>query len=245
MRVIFSRKGFDSTAGGVPSPIIDGKPVSLPIPAHDRSHTRHRDLGLARLVKSVTRGKLDGKSLCHDDPMFADGDCWFGQSAAAQGHLAKNGVGIGDVFLFFGLFAEEETGEPHHRVFGYMQVLASGSPEEVRQQAAWQEPPRPHPHLCGKWDRNNALYFGPGRTASSAPPSLRLTRPDGPLNRWIVPSWMEQFGLTYHGKPERWAAPGELDSVKRGQEFICDIGDAQEPRAWLDRIIGEIDGRAR
>lgn len=29
MRVIFSRKGFDSAAGGAPSPIIDGGPVSL------------------------------------------------------------------------------------------------------------------------------------------------------------------------------------------------------------------------
>ena len=33
MKVILSRKGFDSTAGGYPSPIIDGSElVSFPIP---------------------------------------------------------------------------------------------------------------------------------------------------------------------------------------------------------------------
>jgi hypothetical protein len=33
MRIIFSRKGFDSSSGGVPSPIFpDGRMLSLPIP---------------------------------------------------------------------------------------------------------------------------------------------------------------------------------------------------------------------
>jgi hypothetical protein len=32
MKIIFSRKGFDTTFGGVPSPIIHGVPYSLPIP---------------------------------------------------------------------------------------------------------------------------------------------------------------------------------------------------------------------
>ena len=34
MKIILSRKGFDGTAGGVPSPIMpDGTLLSLPIPA--------------------------------------------------------------------------------------------------------------------------------------------------------------------------------------------------------------------
>jgi Nucleotide modification associated domain 3 len=33
VRVIFRRKGFDSAAGNAPSPIIDGEPISLPIPS--------------------------------------------------------------------------------------------------------------------------------------------------------------------------------------------------------------------
>jgi hypothetical protein len=36
MKIILSRKGFDSSYGGYPSPILpDGKMVSLPIPLKD------------------------------------------------------------------------------------------------------------------------------------------------------------------------------------------------------------------
>jgi hypothetical protein len=37
MKIVFSRKGLDSGAGGFPSPIIDGRPISLPIPTRIRS----------------------------------------------------------------------------------------------------------------------------------------------------------------------------------------------------------------
>jgi len=33
MKLILSRKHSDSSAGGCPSPLIDGRPVSLPIPS--------------------------------------------------------------------------------------------------------------------------------------------------------------------------------------------------------------------
>jgi len=43
MKVILSRKGFDSAYGGYPSPILpDGKMVSLPIPLEDS--IRYSDL---------------------------------------------------------------------------------------------------------------------------------------------------------------------------------------------------------
>ena len=54
--------------------------------------------------------------------MFWEDRCAFGQTSAAQSHLKNNGVGEGDVFLFFGLFAEVGTGDPHHRIFGYLKV---------------------------------------------------------------------------------------------------------------------------
>ena len=37
MKIIFSRKGFDSAAGKAPSPIIEQEPISLPIPTLERS----------------------------------------------------------------------------------------------------------------------------------------------------------------------------------------------------------------
>ncbi|CDO38837.1 hypothetical protein [Novosphingobium sp. KN65.2] len=243
MKLVFSRKGFDTTAGGVPSPIIDGVPVSLPIPTQDRSCTRFADRDLGELVSTLTRGRIDGAHLCHDDPMFADGLCWFGQCGAAQGHLARHGVGPGDHFLFFGLFADPETGERHHRIFAHMGVEACGSPEAVRRSRSWQEPPRPHPHAEGEWPANNAIWFGPGATARSAADGLRLTQPCGPLNRWRVPPWLKQRGLTYHDRPDRWIGRRSLDSARRGQEFVCDIGRAREPRLWLEGMIALIENR--
>ncbi len=237
MKIVFSRKGFDSSYGGAPSPIVAGRPVSLPIPGSRGERTGYDDLGLAELVSEATGGRMSGADRCHDDPMFADGMCWLGQAGAAQGHLSKQGVGIGDVFLFFGLFADPGTGERHHRIFGCMRVTCHGPPEEVRNQPGWHEPPRPHPHFEGSWEGSNAIYHGPGRLAASADPFLRLTRPGGPLNRWQVPSWLKGRGLSYHGKPERWLGRTGLDSVRRGQEFVCDIGKATEPRRWLKEIM--------
>src|SRR5215831_15681942 len=101
MKIVFSRKGFDGAAGGVPSPIIDGRPISLPIPTRKRSVTTYDDLGLGDIVEQLTRGKLTRRALCHHDPMFEGGHCAFGQTGAAQAHLCKNGVTVGDVFLFF------------------------------------------------------------------------------------------------------------------------------------------------
>ena len=62
MKLVFSRKGFDSATGGFPSPVVDGAPVSLPIPADTRSHTTYADLGLGTLVERVTGGRLTGAS---------------------------------------------------------------------------------------------------------------------------------------------------------------------------------------
>lgn len=241
MRIIFSRKGFDSSAGGCPSPILDGRPVSLPIPTSRRSNTTYGDLGLGELVHRTTRGRLNASALCHDDPMFADGLCWFGQVGAAQGHLRRQGVGPGDVFLFFGLFSDPVDDQCHHRIFAYLKVACCGSPDIVRWHADWREPPRPHPHFEAGWNGNNTIYHGPAAVARAAPAALRLTTPDAPLNLWTVPPWLRAHGLTYHDKGSRWIGRTQLDSARRGQEFVCEIGDNEEAHRWLAGIIAEIE----
>lgn len=242
MRIIFSRKGFDSSSGGRPSPIRGGRPISLPIPASRNSRTTYGDLGLGELVQSVTKGKYGSDALCHADPYFADGQCAFGQTGSAQGHLAKNGVDRGDVFLFFGLFTEEYTRERHHRIFGYMvvdEVIALGSDPDPRNAPHFAPD---HPHFIGARDRNNTLYLGPGTTCAIASPDLRLTQAGGPLGTWTIPGWLEEYGLTYHRESWRWPTPGTLLSVARGQEFISDIGDDPSAKAWLDEISAELEG---
>jgi len=241
LRIVFSRKGFDSTAGGAPSPIINGRPISLPIPSKRSVDPSYASVGHGAAVKTATRGKLTGRHKCHDDPMFADGHVWFGQCGAAQGHLEKLGVDEGDVFLFFGLFADEATGERHHRIFGYQKIVAKGAPGSVNASPHWRDPPRSHPHFVGDWPRNNTIWFGTGSTARHASADLRLTRPDGPLNTWIVPPWLRRLGLTYHANPARWLPDGTLDSARRGQEFVCDIGQDKEAQGWLASIVALIE----
>ncbi len=242
MRIIFSRKGFDSAAGGGPSPIVDGQPLSLPIPAGTASETSYGDLGLGDHAARASRGKLGASDLCHHDPMFCEDEtCVFGQHSAAQTHLERQGVGVGDVFLFFGLFAEETSGEPHHRIFGYLKVedmlpLTERVPEELIGLA--------HPHALAMHSANDVIWRGEGRTANRASAALRLTVPDGPPSLWHRPDWLKRGGLSYHDRADRWirGAKGKkrLRSVARGQEFVADIGRRSEPREWLDRILAEI-----
>ena len=237
MRIIFSRKGFDSAAGGGPSPIVDGRPLSLPIPAGAASRTTYGDLGLGDHAHRASRGRLGADDLCHNDPMFrGDGSCLFGQCGAAQTHLENQGVGVGDVFLFFGLFREPD-GDPHHRIFGFLKVehitsLSDGVPRDLVEAG--------HPHALALHARNDAVYAGPGRQAARASEALRLTVPEGPPSLWARPAWLKRGGLTYHDRADRWLRGGRLRSVARGQEFVADIGRRQAPRAWLARVLEEI-----
>ena len=244
MKIILSRKGFDSGSGGAPSPIICNRPKSLPIPIEDcsRSETTYADLGLSKVVATATKGRLTGKDLCHHDPMFENGRCAFGQTGAAQGHLKNNNVGIDDTFLFFGLFSQPDGSDPHHRIFGYLAVdrviKLGANPKETDQPCGFTHQ---HPHTLGEWNKNNTIYVGPGYTAVSDVSELRLTVPGGPLTRWNVPSWLQGTGLTYHGKQERWNRDGTLTAVSKGQEFVADISECEEAKQWLKHTVQMIN----
>ncbi len=59
MRIILSRKGFDSSAGGCPSPIFpDGRLFSLPIPDKTSpivySEIHYDDIDVGQLVSQLT-----------------------------------------------------------------------------------------------------------------------------------------------------------------------------------------------
>ncbi|MFL0355681.1 hypothetical protein ACI5KX_04310 [Erythrobacter sp. GH1-10] len=239
MKIVFSRKGFDSSAGGGPSPIVGGRPLSLPIPAGTASATTYAELGLGEHAAKASRGKLGPNDLCHHDPMFCDdGTCVFGQHSAAQTHLEGQGVGVGDVFVFFGLFAEEVTREPHHRIFGYLRVeevirLADEVPTELIDLK--------HPHALAMHSANDVIWRGEGRAANRASDALRLTVPGGPPSLWQRPHWLKRGGLSYHDREDRWLRGGKLRSVARGQEFVADIGRRQAPREWLDAMIAQIN----
>jgi hypothetical protein len=262
MRIIFSRKGFDSGSGGGPSPIINGRPISLPIPAvpnsDQHSATRYHDIGLGELVERMSRGNIKANHYCHHDPYFTgDGRCAFGQESAAQGHLANQGVRPADVFLFFGLFADVDGRNRHHRIFGYLVI------EEILRPGAYpriEDAPDSapcHPHYIvrdpakGTYNVNNSVYVGSGCTARTAPDALRLTALHADnlaqlVSIWNVPKWLQRTGLTYHNAEWRWQQQSDryfLHSVGRGQEFVANIEDDTEAKAWVENIIKHIKRR--
>ena len=132
MKIIISRKGFDSKYGGCPSPIIGDRPISLPIPIGPSFQTYGTveflspsgdKTSLAKVVKDLG-GKTPGKSIIDEDTKVhldpdlqcgslkgrSDSD-WrasLGQSDAALSHLRNQKVAAGDLFLFFGWFREAE-----------------------------------------------------------------------------------------------------------------------------------------
>lgn len=242
MRIVFSRKGFDSTAGGGPSPILDGRPVTLPIPdTMGLSRTTYGDLGLGDVAHAASRGRFGAESHCHHDPMFCDdGRVILGQVGAAQGHLANQGVGRGDVFLFFGLFAGDGDAK-HHRIFGYLEieetVALAGADEQIRQRYLALD----HPHAIGLHGTNDTLYVGKGAAAARATRALRLTVGDGPISLWKRPPWLRRGEITYFpDRDENWPEPDGMYRVGNGQEFVAEIGERREPREWLATIIEEI-----
>jgi len=150
MKIIFSRKGFDWENGGVPSPIFPGgRFCSLPIPSK-RSYCKFTqiqfdDENVGRLVDDLTGGDgvnrntytsldpdLRRSALPHDRVRDRAWLPMFGPGKGAQTHLEKNGVGVGDLFLFFGWFRGVEKQNGHykyapgarniHSLFGWLQV---------------------------------------------------------------------------------------------------------------------------
>ncbi len=76
MKIIFSRKGFDASAGKVASPILPSDELcSLPIPESSTRGcaTRYADLRcgeheLGKLVRDLTHGRIQAEDSAHLDP---------------------------------------------------------------------------------------------------------------------------------------------------------------------------------
>ena len=129
MKVVLSRKGFDSSAGGCPSPVFpDGTFLALPI-QDEHSPIRYRDLcfqgmNVGDLVAELTGRPERAEHGAHLDPdlnpdLLSRKPGWrpsLGQMGQPQSHLRNEGVQEGDLFLFFGLFRRVECVEGRWRL---------------------------------------------------------------------------------------------------------------------------------
>ena len=242
MRIIFSRKGFDSASGGKPSPIINNVPVSLPIPSGPDEPYRYGELNhpvagnMGDVVSAHTNGNITRHTHAHADPVLSweQGPCALGQNGAAAAHLHNQGVDVGDVFVFFGLFASKEH-KKHHRIFGMMTVEQICKPGANPKGWKAYGLTTPHPHTDRPHQSpQNTLYIGTGQMAHNAHNALRLSTQTMP-SLWQVPPWLTRCGLSYHNNPDRWSH-NTLKLVGRGQEFVSHVGDDQEAKNWISHI---------
>ncbi len=180
MKVILSRKGFDSSNGGIASPIFeDGSMLSFPIPSNDRD--RFSDLHYQGLLYSDILSDLHyrGNEFCHIDPDL-DQDRrvnqvigWmpaFGQIDSAATYLRNIGIKEGDLFLFFGNFHCVEKKDGQYRyvrktgdfykdndlqvIWGYLQVgeIIDNSSEQAK---LWWHP---HSSERRRENRSNLIF---------------------------------------------------------------------------------------
>ena len=276
MKLILSRKGFDTGSGGCPSPIFpDGTMFSLPIPeCHGPGITygklRHAserlgETNVGEVVEGLTAGRIRANHHAHMSPDLNPPNAWprlFDQVKAAKGHLNKQGVKEGDIFLFFGLFQRVDrvggtwrpVSKPQHILWGWLQVEAKRNCGEGDEKLRCS---------CGnantRYVARQKLDMGDGLDGAGVltrfddrDGRLLLTDPEGSgVTHWRLPKIFHphppKTPLTYYGE-RQWTLKGDYTYVQRngpGQEFVLDIDkDKYEGvKQWAVALISEFGAK--
>ena len=183
--ISLSRKGFDSAFGGAPSPIIDNKVYSLPIPSDEtqifnpKYSKKYKDLKFGNLSGSEIfdklkktplhpkklpgnekRNEITPESLCHNDPDLNNGI----YGAAGNASLQLKNFKEGDLLLFFGWFFDKDGEKRHiHHLFGWLQAdyIIRGK-EKIKDFCNKNNIVHPHADEVFLNDETNALYVSSG-----------------------------------------------------------------------------------
>jgi hypothetical protein len=263
MKVILSRKGFDSEYGGQASPILpDGTLLSLPIPQTEDTEKFSnlffdgknylqiiKELNLKNNFNELTTAHLDPdirKDCLHSRPVN-----WkplFGQSGAAQGKLNNENLKYGDIFLFFGWFRQTEifnnqlryvrNAPNQHIIFGYFQI-----DEILTDRNNFPEYANYHSHFSNRERVNNCIYTSTNeltfeRTKKGADtlkfsPKLVLTKNGMTKSKWHLPDFFKDLNMSYHSISS--FKENYFQSVARGQEFVIQSDDRLTD--WVKEIV--------
>ncbi|WNF22658.1 hypothetical protein [Mesobacillus jeotgali] len=230
-KVILSRKGFDSSSGGKPSPILGDRLMSLPIPLAG-SNDFYRNLTFSETESYLKimqdlgiKGHLEG----HVDPDIrrsiivhrpSEWRGTFGQSGTSQANLRNQNVGKGDIFLFFGWFKEawrvngswvyRQNAPNIHMIYGYLEVEEVYDLNSIHTIPSWV---KYHPHYRDRADydqKRNAIYTATGKFSTYKDKA-----------GWGVFDYDESLVLTKKGSKKRslWELPACFKS-ERGS-FKC------------------------
>lgn len=188
----------------------------------------------------------------------------LGQHAASQGHLRNQGVGAGDLFLFWGLFRPVDlslrwSGRPKHVIWGWMHVgNVVGVDERVRAKPNEWGWLKGHPHLTFPADPSNTLYVAADRLSlggedhglagagvfqtASQSRTLSAESADRP-SIWSLPSGFLPRGrapLSFHADAGRWSIRDGsllLRAASRGQEFVLDADLYEDALDWTRSLL--------
>lgn len=260
-RIILSRKGFDSEAGGGASPILDdGRFFSIPIPQNHPSQKKYEDLNFdgisgTELLKEAS-AKVLPTDYCHHDPLLNESIGIFGQVNQSQTELKKNHVGIGDLFLFFGWFNNfSRKRRDLHKIFGWLQIeeIIEGSDKIIKY---LKEKNISHPHGYGDTSKfpNNTIYIGKksleikGKKISKRGHGLfKKTHDDLILtdltqkyrSRWKFPKKYFANSNNLFLNRMKWENKKESTTCYRGfgQEFILDVEKNPKVIDWAENLI--------
>lgn len=250
MKLILSRKGFDSANGGMPNPILpDGTLLSLPIPDWDDGNSfdglLHEGDTYLDIIRSL-KPRFNSHTNCHLDPdLRADikqrPDGWlptFGQMGSALTILKNAGVAPDDLFLFFGWFRQTEynkNGELKfvknapdlHILYGYLQI---GEVITRKEKVPEWLIDQPHFAYEESWEKGKNAMFISSRQLSFAPElpgaGVFKMRPDRILTK---PGMTRRYWdlpdffreVSITCHPNPWREDC-FESVCLGQEFVME-----------------------
>lgn len=281
MKVIFSRKGFDTQYGGVANAVLPDKtmvsfPIEDPKSVVTADGVRRGGESVGELVEQLTGGRIARGYRAHLDPdldatAYPRAQGWrpvLGQTGSALGHLLKQGVGAGSLFLFFGWFRRVERtqagwayvkeSQPLHALWGWLQVGSCfdhlNVPKEAARWVAY------HPHLQRSARKKHVLFTASdhlqvgGRLVPGGgvfprfTDSRVLTAPGENMSMWRVPGWMHpdagQVRFSYIHAAKRWRHAGDghalVQSIGKGQEVVMAPGDTAPIDQWLASLFEDV-----
>ena len=257
----------DGTLCWLPIPEFSG--IKPRLPRYDELTCGSHNLG--DILRDLSKNRFVGSEAAHLDPDLAFDTRprlkgWrplFGQAGAALRHLENNGVGVGDIFLFFGWFRQTEQTETGlryvrnapdlHVIFGWMQV--GEKTFLTPKYNSWPDWARNHPHIQGspyadldavfsatsRLDINGRLQDLPGGgTFNNVREPLILTEKGKSRSNWLLPRAFcprDRPPMTYHSDRSRWDCSQD-DGVRirvasRGQEFVVDLDYYPDIVSWI------------
>ncbi len=283
-----SRKGFDMGCGNSPSIYLPSKKIlySFPIPAdetarynlgHDDDYTYkdfkfNNELSCYELLEQLNIKCRNNYAHCDPDirpDLFnkeqPDWKPRFGQQGNPLRHLNRQGVGIGDLFLFYGLYQEvkEECGQyvfvPNTKcqiIWGYLQVSNAVIPNGENRKGIR------HPHYLNYYDYTDGnkvfecetdelldskflssdkkiLKYG----VFDYDESLVLSENAGSIaeeyNRLKLPVHFYEHKMSGNGEQRFKLSDGKrfcmVQMCNRGQEFV--IQDNDDAEKWAINLI--------